>query len=148
MARLGRGIYTGGPAHGGHGVGVVQGRLGLAIGAVAGRLRCRGAEGQGWWRGDELCVLDVGDGREGARAVHDVYGKARGLRARAPAGCLAARRGNREVREREGRHGAARTARHCRGHSADHGDVRAGCLSPGVPPRPRPDSSVPVSAVR
>ena len=87
------GICTQAPVHGGHGVGVVQRTAGLAIGAVEVRLRCWEGEGQGWRRGGELRVLDVGAGREGARAVHDAYGKARGLRARAPAGCGAAGEG-------------------------------------------------------
>ena len=89
----------------------------------------------------------VGDGRGerlgGARRALRVAGAA-------GAGCCGASCCAEREQGGEGERGgpgAASTARHRRGHSADHGDVRVAAV-PCVPPRPRPDSSVPVSAVR
>ena len=89
-SELGRGIYARGPVHGGHGAGAVQRTAGLAIGAVEVWLRCWDGREQGWWRGDELCLLENGtaSGELGRCAART--GMARGRRVRVPAGGSAA----------------------------------------------------------
>ena len=82
----------------------------MGKGRVAWKLLARSTWGRPW----------SGSGRRMSCAACRGLG-ARGLLL----GGLAALRGDREVRESEGGHSAAGTARRRRGHSADHGDVRA-----------------------
>ena len=91
-------FYSRAPAHGGHGVGVVQRAHGLAIGVVRGRLWCRAAEGHGWrrvvpWRGSAGGTAAACSGM--AWAAHGHARATSSRRVRAPAGRGACSRGGR-----------------------------------------------------